>query len=88
MSTITFDTLKFVDRLVESGMPEKQAKALAKAEAEIHEANLKDLVTKEYLDAQLEKGLNPIRADMLLLKWMLALVIITTVVPAIKSLFS
>ena len=47
-----------------------------------------DLVTKEYLDAKLEKELAPLRSDMRLIKWMLALVIITTVVPALKSLFS
>lgn len=39
MTTITFDTLKFSERLINSGMPEKQAKALAEAQAEINEAN-------------------------------------------------
>ena len=84
MSTVTFDTLKFVDRLVESGMPEAQAKALAEAQAEISETNLEDLVTT----SDLRDELAPIRSDLRLLKWMLALVIITTVVPALKSLFS
>lgn len=82
MSTITFDTLKFVDRLVESGMPEKQAKALAAAQAEINATNLEDLATKgdlREMDARINGRLN-------LLTWMLALVIIITVVPAVKNL--
>ena len=91
MNTVTFDTLKFVDRLVESGMPEKQAKALAEAQAEISEANLDALVTKldlhtEFAPVKIE--ISELRSDMRLLKWMLALVIITTVVPALKSLFA
>lgn len=84
MTTITFDTLKFVERLVNSGMPEKQAKALAQAQAEINEANLEELATK----SDLRDELAPVHSDMRLIKWMLALVIITTVVPALKSLFS
>jgi len=84
MTTITFDTLKFAERLIDSGMPEKQAKALAEAQAEINEANLEELVTK----SDLKNELAPIHSDMRLIKWMLALIIITTVVPALKSLFS
>ncbi|MES9905070.1 MAG: DUF1640 domain-containing protein [Sedimenticola sp.] len=84
MTTVAFDTLKFVDRLVESGMPEAQAKALAEAQAEISEAHLEDLVTK----SDLRDELAPIHSDLRLLKWMMALVIITTVVPTLKSLFS
>jgi hypothetical protein len=83
MSTITFDTLKFVDHMVASGMPEKQAKALAQAQAEINETNLEDLVTKgdlREMDARINGRLN-------LLTWMLALIIIITVIPALKALF-
>ncbi len=83
MNAITFDTLKFVDRLVDSGMPEKQAKALAKVQSEINEGNLEDLVTK----ADLREELAPLSSDVRLLKWMLALVIVVTVVPVLKSLF-
>lgn len=53
MTTITFDTLKFAERLINSGMPEKQAKALAEAQAEISEANLEELVTKSDLRNEL-----------------------------------
>ncbi|MBK7001799.1 MAG: DUF1640 domain-containing protein [Rhodoferax sp.] len=35
MSTITFDTFNFVDRLEKAGMPREQAAALAQAQKEI-----------------------------------------------------
>jgi hypothetical protein len=35
MSTITFDTLKFVERLEKAGMPRAQAAALAEAQKEV-----------------------------------------------------
>ncbi len=90
MSTITFDTLKFVDRMVASGMPEKQAKALAQAQVEINETNLQDLVTKGDLNevkAEMREMDARINGRFNLLTWMLALVIIITVIPALKALF-
>jgi len=89
MNTITFDTLKFVERLVESGMPERQAKALAQAQAEINEANLEDLATKGdlfELKADLREMDAKINGRLNLLTWMLALVVIASVVPALKML--
>ena len=37
MATVTFDTLKFVDTLRDSGMDEKQAKAISEAVKQAHE---------------------------------------------------
>lgn len=37
MVTVTFDTLKFVETLRESGMPETQAKAISQAVRDAHE---------------------------------------------------
>lgn len=56
MTTITFDTLKFANRLKAAGVPDKQAEAEAEALAEVFEANLKELTTKEDLH-QLGKDL-------------------------------
>ncbi|MBF0346878.1 MAG: hypothetical protein HQL81_04350 [Magnetococcales bacterium] len=54
---------------------------------------MKDLAAKGDLrelklemDNKFEKELAPIRADLLLIKWMLALVITATVLPALKTL--
>lgn len=49
MSTITFDTLKFSNRLKAAGVPDKQAEAQAEAMADALEVNLKDLATKSDL---------------------------------------
>ncbi|MDP2831811.1 MAG: DUF1640 domain-containing protein [Pseudomonadota bacterium] len=46
MSTITFDTLKFANRLKAAGVPVAQAEAEAEVLAEALEVNLKELATK------------------------------------------
>jgi hypothetical protein len=93
MSTITFDTLKFARRLKEAGVPEKHAEAEADALAEIFELHAKDLSAKGdlqqvkmELSTEIQAVKTELQADMRLLKWMLALVVITTVIPALKSL--
>ncbi|MEO5347960.1 MAG: hypothetical protein H7834_16530 [Magnetococcus sp. YQC-9] len=60
---------------------------MADAQVEINEKTRGDLVTKEYLDAKLEKELSPIRTDMAVMKWMLALIIIVNVLPILRTLF-
>jgi hypothetical protein len=45
-----FDAVTFMDTLIEGGMPEKQAKALAVAMAQLIDSQL---VTKNYLDMRL-----------------------------------
>lgn len=67
MVSITFDTLKFAEKLIAAGVPEAQAKAEASALSEVLEINLKDLVTKEHLDYKLAE----LKAD--LIKWVVGL---------------
>jgi len=68
MATITFDTLKFVEKLKAGGVPESQAKAEAEA-----------LVTafSEAMDSQLatKSDINRVERKLLALKWMIGLVI-------------
>jgi hypothetical protein len=52
MSSIAFDTLKFTQKLRESGFEQAQAEAVATA---FKEATSEELVTKDYLEARLEK---------------------------------
>jgi len=81
MATITFDTLKFVERLEKSGVSREQAKAIADAYREASgEASL--LTMK---DLQLE--LAPIRADLTLVKWMLGLLLGGVIALLLKSFF-
>jgi len=63
--------------------------ALAQAQAEINEANLEDLATKGdlfELKADLREMDAKINGRLNLLTWMLALVVIASVVPALKML--
>jgi hypothetical protein len=66
MSVITFDTLKFVERLEKAGVPREHAKAEAEALAEVFETGTQDIVTK----FDLSQELAPIRTDLAVLKWM------------------
>jgi hypothetical protein len=67
MAALTFDTLKFAEKLIAAGVPEAQAKVEAAALSEVLEINLKDVVTKDYLDYKLAE------MKMDLIKWVLAL---------------
>ena len=81
MASITSDTHKFIRRLKEAGVPESQAEAMAEALRDAQgEA---ELVTKQ--DMQLE--LAPIKADVQLIKWMLAALIAIAVANFAKQFF-
>jgi hypothetical protein len=55
MAAIAFDTLKFVRRLQEAGVPAEQAEAQAEVMAETFLHNTDRLVTTDYLDARLSE---------------------------------
>jgi len=57
MSAVTFDTLKFVDTLEQANVPREQARAIAAAVRDSHDAA--DLVTKK----DLEIALGPMRNE-------------------------
>ena len=65
MSTVTFDTLKFVKKLEEAGMSQKEAEAIATAQSEAFEelTKTKELATKT--------DLHEMKYD--LLKWIVSL---------------
>lgn len=72
MTTITFDTHKFIRRLKEAGIPESQAEAIAEAfqsasgEAEL--ATKRDLREMELrLEAKIDKATSDLKVD--LIKW-------------------
>ena len=88
MTTITFDTLKFANKLKSAGVPDKQAEAEAEAISEVLEVNLKDLVTKEYLDVKFQQELAPIRTDLAVLKWMMGILVAGVMSIVIKTFFS
>jgi hypothetical protein len=52
MAAIAIDTLKFARRLIEVGVPEKQAEMQAELMAEAFVYNMDSLVPRDYLDAR------------------------------------
>lgn len=81
MATITFDTLKFVEKLKDSGIPDEQAKAIAEAFRDAQ--GDADWITKK--DLQIE--LAPVKTDLLLIKWMVGLVLGGIIALMLKSIF-
>ncbi|HZA28172.1 MAG TPA: DUF1640 domain-containing protein, partial [Gammaproteobacteria bacterium] len=69
MATITFDTLKFVEKLKASGIPDEQAIAIVEAFRDVQSDT--DLVTKEELQIELA----PLKSNLLPSKWMVGLVL-------------
>ncbi len=53
MTTITFDTLKFANRLKSAGVASAHAEAEAEALAEVFDLAGRDLLTREYFDTQM-----------------------------------
>ena len=72
MTTITFDTLKFVETLKSSGLPEEQAKAMARAFSDANETA--DIATKSDLKqavSDMRRETQEVKFD--LLKWIVGL---------------
>lgn len=94
MSTaIMFDTLKFVRRLKDAGIPEAHAEAFSEALGEVQRAQLEALATKGdirelkiELKSEMRELESRIMGELRLVRWMLALVIAATVLPVLKSL--
>jgi len=91
MSSITFDTLKFATRLEKAGVAREQAEVQAQALAEIFDANLASLATKQ--DLQLvRKDIDMLEQRMharfTLLQWMLGLLLGGMISLMIKAFFS
>ena len=71
MTTITFDTLRLVDKLKSAGIPPEQAEAVIRVIAEAQD----QLVTKNDLKSALDGVINPVKTDLAVLKWMIGILI-------------
>ncbi len=88
MSTITFDTLKFVERLEKAGVSREQASAMAEAfNAASGEAKV---ATRKHIAlavAEIKTGIASVHGEMALLKWMLGVVLAMAVANFAKQFF-
>ena len=91
MSSITFDTLKFVDRLEKAGIPRAQAAAFSEAQKDAFaEALDSTLATKndiESLRSDIIKMDARLSGEIMLMKWMLGVVIATSLANFAKQFF-
>lgn len=74
MTTITFDTLKFVEKLEKAGIPRDQAKAEAEALAEVLDAGSTNLATQmdiKTVQSELKALDDRLNGKFLLLQWMI-----------------
>lgn len=85
MSTVSFDTLKFVKTLEASGIDSKQAEAIAAAYRDA--TNDQELVTKDGLKFELQTELAPIKTELQVMKWMNSLVLGGIIMLILKSFF-
>ena len=67
MATLTFDTLKFVEKLEKAGVPREQAKAEAEALAEVLDTGVQELSTHNDLKAMEDRFIGKFT----LLQWMI-----------------
>ena len=88
MTTVTFDTLKFVEKLKAAGVPEGQAKAMSEAfqeaQGELDVATKRDL--KE-LKLKIETRFEGVRVELMLIKWMLGLLLGGVLALILKAFF-
>lgn len=94
MAHVTFDTLKFVEKLKDSGMPEKQAKALAEAQQDLITDSAENLLaTKADINTvksdinNMRLELSDVKSDVKLMKWMIGFALATNVAILFKVLF-
>ena len=91
MSTITFDTHKFVKELETSGMPTAQVEALLKVQQEILEHSIDNtLATKSDLDKlehKIEIKLAEHDGEFRLIRWMLGFILGGITLVALKLYF-
>ncbi|MFA6921671.1 MAG: hypothetical protein WC216_07480 [Gallionella sp.] len=79
MASITFDTLRFANRLKAAGVPQQHAEAEAEALSEVLETNVRDLASKidiELLRAEMRTDLAETKAD--LIRWVVGVGVLQT----------
>ena len=97
MAVTTIDTLKFVRKLEQVGVPSEQAEVQAELLTEAFNVNLEELVTKDHLETRLDvrfaeqtayidTQFAEIRGNFRTLYWILSIVVAATVLPLLQNL--
>ena len=86
MAIATFDTLKYVRRLEQAGVPTEQAEVQAEVLTEAFNVNLEELVTKDYLAARLAELKADFDARFKVLTVMMSIVLAAVVLPLLERI--
>ncbi len=76
MSTVTFDTLKYVETLRDAGIPENQAKAQAEALKEVLHTEVATKQDLEALELKIESKIEAAKTD--IIKWNTGTLLVAT----------
>lgn len=87
MSAITFDTLKFAERLEKAGLTREQASAIAEAQKDVFAEALDSQIATKSDIVRLDSNLIRLDGKITLVQWMLALVIAAEVMPLLSTFF-
>jgi len=91
MSTITFDTFKFVDRLEKAGLSREQASAIVDAQKDAFSEALDSTIASkrdvELLSNKLDKVESKLLGELTLVKWMLGVLIAIAIANFAKQYF-
>jgi hypothetical protein len=92
MTTITFDTLKYVERLEKAGITRDHAKAEAEALADVLSTGTQELATKRDIGdirSEMREMRTEISGEMKLIRWMvgLSLALSTGILALLAKLF-
>ena len=88
MTTITFDTLKFVKKLEAAGIAPVQAEALSDAVRDTYDSA--ELATKSdlrELELRIDSRFEKVLGEMTLLKWMMGVIIALSIANFAKQFF-
>jgi len=87
VARVTFDTLKFVERLKAAGIPEAQAKAFAEAQRDVFAEALDSSLASHCDLERIERKLIEHDGEFKLIKFMLGMLIGGVVALVLKSFF-
>ncbi len=98
MATITFDTLKFVEKLEKAGLPREQAAAIAEAQKDAFSESLDNMIANrqdmtnlgkqiDKIESTLRLELADIRKEQAVQRWMLTVTVGGIVALIIKAFF-
>ncbi len=98
MATITFDTLKFVEKLEKAGLPRDQAVAIAEAQKDAFSESLDNMIASrqdmtnlgkqiDKIESTLRLELADIRKEQAVQRWMLTVTVGGIVALIIKAFF-